>query len=473
MSTPAVPGRSSGSGTATTPAPDVIMIIADQWRGQDQGWIGNEEVMTPRLDELAADGVSVVHAVANHPVCGPSRADLLTGCWPHQHRVITNDLPLPEDIPTVGDAMAAAGYRTGWIGKWHLDPLPRDRAVPNGRCGFETFSAVNCAHRYLDSHYYTGDGQRVDFTGYEPEVQTDQALEFLDRADDRPAFLVISYGPPHDPYDQVPAEHLERYRPGQLTLRGNTADTDTQRLRQARYYAAITALDQQIGRIVDHRRVSGKLQNTVIVVLSDHGDMLGAHGRRAKQVPFAEAVRVPMVWHWPAGLEPRRIDDGFFGIVDVAPTLLELVGAEPLPSGYGRSMAAALRAGTALREQALLANPVSFDEGWRQGVPEWYGFVGRRCTYARSTAGPWLLFDDHDDPWQQHNLIEERPGLLTEANATLDRLLAESGDPAVDGASALRRLDLVDRWNERERALHGTSARLLTDTSLTKLTETE
>lgn len=450
--------------------PDVILVIADQWRGQDQGWAGNPDVLTPRIDALAEGGVAIATAVANHPVCGPSRADLLTGRMPHEHHVVANDLPLADDVPTLAHAMRDAGYRTGWIGKWHLDGPPRDRGVRPGRCGFEFFAAVNCSHRYLGGHYYVGDDlKRVTFTGYEPVVQTDLALQVLGEQapEDGPVFLVVSYGPPHDPYDQVPHEYLRRYQPERLTLRRNTADCPGQRLRQAGYYAGITAVDEQLGRIVDDLERQQRLERTLIIVLADHGDMLGSHGLRAKQVPFAEAVRVPLVMHWPEGLQPRRIEQGYFGLVDLAPTILDLVGAGPLATSYGLSMAAAVRGSGSLRQYALLGNVVTFDEGWRQGVPEWRGFVGERITYARAVDGTrWLLFDNHNDPWQQRNLVDLPIWRRTrdEADHILDRLLAESGDAAQDGEATLRDLNLVTLWNERELALHGSSARLLTQT---------
>lgn len=440
--------------------PDVIMILADQWRGQDQGWIGNSEVITPQLDALARNGVAVAGAIANHPVCGPSRGDLLTGRLPHRHRVIANDFPLPDDTPTIGDAMSAAGYRTGWVGKWHLEGMPRDQGVRNGRCGFEMFASINCSHGYHDQHYYSGDLQRVDFTGYEPDVQTDLALNWLRDHDDRPSFLVLSLGPPHDPYDQVPDEHLRRYPPEELTLRGNTEDTPANRLRQAQYYAGITVIDDQVGRIVADLTERGRLNDTLLIITADHGDMLGAHGRRAKQVPFAESVRVPLVLHWPNGLQPRR-PDGFFGLVDLGPTLLALVGANPLPDTYGRSLADGIRGGAPLRDRALVANVVSVDEGWRQGVGEWRGFVGAGITYARHVDGtPWLLFDDAEDPWQLVDLTD-CPAAVADADRVLDRLLVEADDLASSAEQTVRELGLVALWNRRETELNGDSARPL------------
>ncbi len=445
--------------------PDVVLVLADQWRGQDQGWAGNAEVATPRLDALARTGVAVGGACANHPVCGPSRASLLTGLLPHDHRAVANDLPLVDGVPTLGTALRDLDYRTGWIGKWHLEGLPRDSGIRPGRRGFDWFATTNCSHDYLDGHYYTGeDLHRVDFTGYEPHVQTELARAFLDQPGDQPTFLVVSYGPPHDPYPDVPPEYRERYDADALTPRANAGTDAESRERLAQYYAGITAVDEQIGALVDHLADRGRLDDTLIVVTSDHGDMLGSHGRRAKQVPYAEAVRVPMVWHWPNGLAPRRLDDGLVGLVDLAPTVLDLVDGPALPGVYGRSFVGALRGVGALRDRVLLGNVVSVDEGWRQGVGEWRGFVDATTTYARSVDGsPWLLFDDGADPWQQVNLVDDRTASrrLAEADRRLDALLAEAGDDELPAEPLLRRLGLVERWNDRERELNGAEGRPL------------
>jgi arylsulfatase A-like enzyme len=443
--------------------PNVLLVLADQWRGCDQGWIGNPDVQTPNVDALAARGVRVRDAYANSPVCGPSRASLLTGLLPHRHHVVANDLPLRAGLPTIADVFASAGYRTGWIGKWHLDGLPRDKWVaPDRRGGFDFWASSHCTHDYFDGHYYVGDDPRpVRFRGYEPVVHTDLAREFLAAEAERPFFLSVSYNPPHDPYPDVPQHYLDRYDPEQLTPRANCADGPAERERLQQYYAGITAVDAQLGRLVAALRDSGRLDDTVVVVTSDHGDMLGSQGRRAKQVPYEESVRVPLVVHWPAGLAARDAD-GLIGLVDLPTTILGLIGAPQLSGVYGRDLSAGLAGRGALREEVLLGNTVSFDEGFRQGVPEWRGFRDRHRTYARSADGtPWLLFDDVADPWQQRNLVRDAAAVRA-ADARLDDMLAEAGDEPAPAAVTLERLGLVEAWNGREVELHGEAGRVLT-----------
>lgn len=442
--------------------PNVLLVLADQWRGQDQGWIGNTQVSTPHLDRLAKCGVAVSGAFASSPVCGPSRASLLTGQLPHTHGVVANDLPLSSDQPTLATALRAAGYRTGWIGKWHLDGLPRDKWVaPSRRPGIDYWAGVDCSHRHRDGHYYSAEGQRVDYSGYEPEVQTELAIDFLDACAE-PFFLTVSYGPPHDPYDTVPERYREAYDAATIGVWENAVDSPEQQETQCLYWSAISAIDEQLGRLVTALDQRELLQNTVIIVTSDHGDMLGSHGLYAKQTPYAESIRIPLVISWPVGLHPAE-PRGVFGLVDLAPTLLTLLRL-PSMGTYGRDLSGGLRAGGVLRDHLLLGNWVSFDNGFDQGIPEWRGYCSDSETFARRVDGtPWLLFDDREDPWQQHNLVDEpdQENSLRVANQRLDDLLEDAGDRAMSAVDTLSSVGMIDAWNLRERELRGDRARLI------------
>ncbi|GAA2212248.1 sulfatase [Nonomuraea monospora] len=460
-------------------APNLVILLADQWRGQDQGWLSGgadrepqgrdspgartSQVRTPNLDRLAAGGAAVAGGLAGSPVCGPSRASLLTGSLPHQHGVVANDLPLSPQRETLATALSAAGYRTGWIGKWHLAGLPRDKWVPPAaRPGIGYYAGVDCSHQHVDGHYYTGPEtrDRIAFTGWEPRIQTDLALDFLTETGGRPFFLTISYNPPHDPYDSVPAHLRTGYPAGRMTVPPNTPDTPAQRELQRLYWSAITAVDAEIGRVVAGLDRLGLRGDTIVVVTSDHGDLLGAHGLRAKQSPYAEAVRVPMVINGPG--VPAYRPDGLLGLADLAPTLLGLLGLPPI-GAYGRDLSDRLRSRLPLREELLIGNWVSFDNGYDQGIGEWRGFVTGELTYARRAAGPWLLFDDRADPWQLRNLAADpaSAGRVAGADARLTELLAEAEDGELPAGRLLAELDLIDDWNARESALRGDRARLL------------
>src|SRR5690349_4304647 len=156
---------SAAPATPTTSAapPNLLFIFADEMRGSAMGCAGNPDVRTPHLDRLAAEGVRFTHACANSAVCTPARGSILTGCWPQTHGALANDLPVDPEAPSIARVLGHRGpapYRCGYVGKWHLGGIPRDRFVPPGpeRLGFDDlWAAWNCAHAYLRARYHLND----------------------------------------------------------------------------------------------------------------------------------------------------------------------------------------------------------------------------------------------------------------------------------------------------------------------------
>ena len=445
--------------------PNLLFVFADQLRASALGHV-NPQVLTPRLDAFATQGVQATRHFANTPVCGPNRGTLLTGTYPMTHGVVGNDLAIRTDLPTFGTVGRDHGHHTGYIGKWHLDGVPRDKFTPPGprRLGFETWAAFNCTHDYFRPRYFTDDPQVVETPGYEPVVQTNMALNFLDdRAEaGEPFCLMLSWGPPHDPYAAVPDEHKQRYDAASITLRPNVEpDTDNPLARRldcrqttADYYAAVTALDEQFGRLLDRLAALGLDENTLVVFTSDHGDMLWSHGWMKKQTPYDESIAVPLLMRWPGGLPGGTTCDALIGTVDLLPTIGGLLGWSPSPTFEGRDLSAALlgQAGDRL-DEVLIANHIDVDESIVQGMPVWRGLRTARYTYAElADREPWLLFDNDLDPYQQRNLIDE-PAHAELQQSLAERLtawLTQMRDPACDSPSFLRRLGLIDAWAQRE-----------------------
>lgn len=458
--------------------PNIVFVFADQMRGMDMGCAGNAEVLTPNMDRLAAGGTRFSRAYANSPVCTPSRATLLTGQYPQANRVIANDLPLPEEATTLGNLFGAGGYRTGYIGKWHLDGVPRDRWTPPGprRHGFEYWAAYNCSHDYfrLDKYYLDGP-EPVEVAGYEPEVQTDRALDFIAHGGDRPFCLFLSWGPPHDPYPLVPDEYKQRYDPQRITLRPNVQPLTPGAQILARslepketltnYYAAITALDEQLGRIMTHLDVHHLTDDTILIFTSDHGDMLWSHGMMKKQQPWEESINIPLIARWPGHIPAGRTSDALVSIVDFAPTLLGLAGltAQGDMQGIDRSQLVRGEESSGA-DSVFIMDLVSVDEARTQNSPEWRGVRTRRHTYARLRNGTgWLLYDNERDPFQLQNLADAPEHAATRhlLDVELDRWLDQVGDAFHDGREHLRELGLVELWNARERYLHPHTPNLL------------
>lgn len=465
----------------TTEQPNVLFVFADQLRGMDIHCAGNPEVITPNIDKLAAEGTLFRRAFANVPVCTPSRAVILTGRYPLANRVIGNDLPLPDDMPTIGEWFRDSGYRTGYIGKWHLDGVPRTRFTPGARRhGFEHWAAYNCSHDYFrPEKWYRDAPEPVIIEGYEPEVQTTEALDFIATRDDRPFCLVLSWGPPHDPYPMVPERYRQRYDPERLTLRPNVRPLHPAseplarglepRRTLADYYAAITGLDEQVGRLLDALAEAGLNENTIVVFTSDHGDQLWSHGRMKKQQPFEESIRVPLICRWPGRVPAGRRTGALFSTVDLAPTLCGLAGVAPSKGLQGTDRSAlVLGDDSSGAEAILLMDLIVADESRVQGLPEWRGLRTARYTYARrQDREPWVLFDNDEDPYQLTNLVEaaSSAAIRDELARELDERLAEIGDSRRTGEDYVRSLGLVSLWNARQRELHPDEPGLLLDES--------
>ncbi len=457
------------------PPPNLLFVFADQMRGMDMGCAGNAQIHTPTLDGFAAKGVRLTHCYATTPVCGPNRATLLTGTFPTTHGVLGNDLPLPTTLPSLGTIAREYGYRTGYIGKWHLDGLPRDRFTPPGprRFGFDFWAAYNCSHDYFHPRYFRDDSTVIELSGYEPDVQTNLALEFLDEQNGQQPFcLVLSWGPPHDPYSAVSDDFRAQYAPESLTLRPNVQEDAPNPLARgltcrrtiADYYAAITALDTQFARLLHHLDALGLTENTIVVFTSDHGDMLWSHGWMKKQSPFEESVSVPFLIRQPGVLDGGRVDNLLLGTVDILPTLAGLLGWR-LPAGMdGENLAPALLANLdAFRPDALLlAHYLAGDEAATQGMPEWRALHTHRHTYVEtvgtgdgdgSTGGvPWLLFDNVADPFQQVNLAGNHE-MITPFQVRLAERLQTTGDSFSEGRAMLAERGLAAAWEERERLM--------------------
>jgi arylsulfatase A-like enzyme len=457
--------------------PNLLFVFADQMRGMDMGCAGNPQVRTPAMDRLAGEGTRFSRAYANCPVCTPSRASLLTGQYPLTCRVIANDLPLPEDVLTIGQRAQQSGYRTGYVGKWHLDGVPRSRFTPPGprRHGFDYWRVWNCHHQYFQGKVYADTDQIIELPGYEPVAQTDLALEFIAADDPRPFCLFLSFGPPHDPYEQVPEEYRALYDPQNIELRANARpippgphDLSGQRdprATLANYYAAITALDDQLGRLLDALGRSGRADNTIVVYTSDHGDMLWSQGMMKKQQPWEESILIPFLIRWPGHIPASRECDALLSVVDMAPSLLALMGREPLPAAEGADLSPIMRgAPPGGPDSVYLMDLVTMDEAHAQELREWRGIRTARHTYARFADGEgWMLYDNDTDPHQQQNLIHDpaAASLRDRLEAKLQHWLRRTNDSCRPWQDFIRELDLVDLWNARERELHPQRPRLI------------
>ncbi len=434
--------------------PNILLILPDQMRATAMGCAGNSEIQTPNIDQLAKEGMLFPRTYANVPVCCPARATMLTGTYAHKNGMVANDLRLREDQVTIAKILKEAGYRTGFIGKWHLDGGPREPGfVPPGprRLGFDFWAAYQCHHRHFAPVYFRDTPEVIQVNKFEPEASCDFGVEFLkSQTTDKPFFLTIQMGPPHDPYG-APEDYMRRYDPEKITppanwQAGSEVSKSPDLIRRpwvperpavplggkeeiAAYYAAITAMDEQVGRLMQTLKETGQDENTIVLFTSDHGDMLGSHGMRRKRKPHDESARVPGIVRWPGKVPANKVVETLFSHVDMAPTLLALAG-QPVPAQMqGTDLSRVARGETTKGPEAVLLQifvPMLGDQ-----IPEgWRGIVTAQHTYARYETKPWVLFDHAKDPNEMHNLAEEAgsAALQRELDGKLAALMQKNGD---------------------------------------------
>ncbi len=452
--------------------PNLLFLMCDELRAFEVGCYGHRTLRTPNIDALARRGTRFDVAVSNCPVCMPARSVVLSGqyartCngyllntawhpkeggwimpqWPRPGREHCRSRTLPE-------ALRDAGYRTHAVGKWHVEAWP-------GVLGFDYY--VIPAHQHANSaQWYVRDGGPVyvpDGFGLDHEV--DEAIAALtDHADDRPRFVYLNLGPPHMPLLDAPQEYLDMYTRDDVVPRDNvrsigdeatTTDTFLTYLWDYRYYRdrlpycttlpegcdlielhrlyyGLTSwVDDALGRVVAALEAAGRLDDTLIVFTSDHGENLASHGRMGKASPNEEAIRVPLVVAGP-GVEAGRVSGTVASLVDTAPTLLEAAGVETPGHMQGRSLSASLGG----RDRAGDDNLAVF-ENIDHGVGV------RSATHTVNL--PWSRrFTDVDIAPRP---VAPEPDLASDVTADPFQI----GPSDIDAPEAVRLAEFVRRWD--------------------------
>lgn len=426
--------------------PNIVFLLADQWRASATGYAGDPNVRTPNLDRLANEGLNFPNAVSVCPVCTPYRASLMTGKYPTSTGMFLNDAHLPESELCIAEVLSANGYKTAYIGKWHLDGHGRKDFIPPGRRqGFDYWKVAECDHNYNHSHYYAGNSDEMLFwEGYDVFAQTNDAKQFIreQAKRDEPFALFVSYGTPHFPHNTAPEEYKKRYLPESIKLPANVPkDMIALAQKEAQgYYAHCEALDTSIGELLVEIDNNGIKENTILVFTSDHGEMLGSHSVRPteKQVPWAESVNVPFLLRFPAvhGSQGRVIDMPI-NTPDIFPTLLGLARLKVPTTVEGDDLSRWIEKGKDKKNHAVLymgVAPFNRDEKLRD---EYRAVKTNQYTYIRTLDGPYMLFDDLKDPLQVDNLVAkpEYKVLQKKLDKKLQLLLKKIGDDFRPGES--------------------------------------
>ncbi len=408
--------------------PNLLFIVADSWRGQALPAAGDPDLRAPNLLRLAKEGVYCSRTYTSYAVCCPSRAAMLTGKFPHAAGVPHNHMLLPLEQGTMSAELKRAGYRTGYIGKWHLDGRENPGFVPTDRRrGFDYWAAYNVAHKHYDGVYFRDSPEPIRTTGFEPDYQTDLAIDFLRQKSDRPFFLYLSWVAPHAPF--TPPARQASYDPAQIHLRTNVPDRGEAEVRKnlAGYYGLCSAVDENLGRLLKELDALKLAEDTIVVFTSDHGHMLGSHGIDGIDLPYEESSRIPLLIRYPRRLEASRDFDALVSNVDFAPTLLALCGV-PGPEGMqGVDHSGLLAGGNGTQPQSIYA------EGEIAEPNEWRMIVrGLDKLVVDAWLKPTHLYNLGQDPYELKNLLAEGPERRKrdELLALLRRWAFRTGDRA-------------------------------------------
>jgi arylsulfatase A-like enzyme len=422
----------SSAGAALMPPaqrkPNVLFIIADQWRAQTLPAAGDLDLKAPNLARLGAQGVHFTHAYTSNPVCTPARTSMITGKFPHACRMPHNDLQLPLDERCIGDQLKQAGYATGYIGKWHLDGEEKPGFVPPGprRRGFDYWAAFNRGHNYFNSIYFRDTPEPLREGGFEPDYQTALAVDFIRKNKKDPFCLYLSWGPPHTPRTP-PARTRSLYDPAAFHLRPNVPASYEAKARQgyAGYYGLCSALDDNIGRLLSALDENGVADDTIVVFTADHGDMLGSHGLEYKGVAYEESARIPLLLRYPRALKGGVNNGTLISNVDYVPTLLSMCGAAIPPGVQGQDLSQLILTGSGKRPESI------YCEGQLSSPGEWRMLVrGFDKLVVDAKLQPTHFFNLAEDPYEQENLLENRSQLrrVDELIAVLKNWMHRTGD---------------------------------------------
>lgn len=446
-----LPLPSPSTPPAAKKMPNVLYVFSDQHRAQSLPGEPVSEVIAPTLARFRKDNISMEQCTSNYPLCVPHRAILMSGLYPWQSKVTQNGQTLEPHMPGLGEVFKQSGYNTGYVGKWHLYH-GENEFVPEGkyRFGFDDWKVWANTNKHYDGIMFNAAGERITVPGYQPTGMTDQAIEFIDKQKgaSKPWFLVLSWNPPHPPYNPPPDERA-LYDAAKLEMRPNVrlstpADkianpypelATMERLHAAAqgYYGAITAIDKEFARLLETLEKNGMAEDTIVVYTSDHGEMLGSHGHMAKQMPHEESCRVPFFVRLPGEKKPARSSDALFASVDIYPTLCGLAGL-PVPSHTtGRNMAAAIQGKSSgpSPEFVFLMNDQGPPDRQEVNVPGYRGVRTKTHTYAVQLDGRWCLYDNVKDPYQMHNLVQEpsMQPLIHRLDAEIMKWMKSTDDP--------------------------------------------
>lgn len=403
--------------------PNVLFVLSDDQRWDMLSVVQREMgdrarfpwLQTPNLDRIAQEGVRFRNAFVVNSLCAPSRATFLTGNYGHVNGIVNNHTAFPLDNATWASRLREAGYKTGYVGKWHMGSQPE-------RPGFDFAASFLGQGVYFDCRFLV-DGQEVRSQGYVDDVSTDYAIEFMKANRDRPFALTVGYKATHGPFQPPPRRaddyegesarvvpnlgRLAVYRQGvdpAKLVRGEAPDVRT----NLGYLRCIAGIDDNVGRLLQALDDLQLAEDTLLVFAGDNGYYLGEHGLGDKRSAYEESLRIPLLLRYPRSGVRGKLIDAMALNVDLAPTVLDFAGLAPAKALHGRSW------------RPLLENDAPAED-WRKAWFYCY-FYERSFAVPMTTAvrtetaklikypghHDWTeMFDLNADPYELHNLYAD------------------------------------------------------------------
>ncbi len=451
----------------------VVFILSDDHRYDAMSFMGHQFARTPHMDALAASGVHLKNAMVTTSLCSPSRASILTGLYTFRHRVIDNNRRVPEGTLFFPQYLQAAGYKTAFIGKWHMGG---ESDAP--RPGFDHWVSFRGQGNYLPpnpDYTLNVDGKRVKQRGYITDELTDYAVEWLERQDaSKPFFLYLSHKAVHANF--TPAERhagsmkdLPFRRPA-TELSTPTNALAPRWLRDQRnswhgvdfpyhselniedyyksYCETLRGVDDSVGRVMVQLEKMGVADETLVIYMGDNGFMFGEHGLIDKRVAYETSIRVPMLMRCPELFKGGTVVDEVVANIDVAPTVMEVMGLRA-PAHMDGSSIIGLGQGKRVQWRDAFLYVYYWEKNFPQS-PTVFALRGDRYKYI-TYYGLWdcdELYDLQEDPGETRNLLyqPEYQKLGKELETKLYAMMEEMGGMSIPlnaprGGSQNKRLE--------------------------------
>lgn len=458
--------------------PNLLFIFPDQLRNAAIGINNQDPVHTPNLDKLGEEGIVVSNAISSFPLCSPYRGMLMTGLLPYNNSILSNsnsrrykyNNSWQKDDVSFSDVLVKNGYDAGYVGKLHLTSPPplegKDSVIWNAytpkemRHGFNFWYSYGAEDKHNSPSYWVNDAKENEITyvnEWSPKHEADVIINYIKnpsdstRSKDKPFALFWSVNPPHPPYPEVPEKYLEAYKEKsleELLVRDNVdLETAAKNLSFHKgatrgknylardhvrdYFAMVAGVDEQIGRVLNTLKSEGLYENTIVVLTSDHGEMMGSHGLMSKNIWYEESINVPFIIRWPEKIQGGQMDDLLIAPTDVMPTILNMMGAtEGMPERLdGKDLSSIILKNQGERPTSVLyyfieeGEPASGHRGIRTHA---HTYV---VTLDANNQERKILFDNVADPYQLNNIAGTQLPIEKTLHDKLLKELKEKKDP--------------------------------------------